>query len=66
MPPLQPLLAEHAPWPKLLTPPAALLDWLHEQKNKDPVEARHFLTMRWLVLAELARTAPEPPKNPVL
>lgn len=54
---------ELPPWPRLFTPPAALLGWLDEQRRLlqgDPVACRHLLTLRWLVLAELDRTAPEP------
>jgi hypothetical protein len=50
--------------PAWLTPPAELRGWLDDQARqhqKDPVVQRHLLTIRWLVLAELDRTAPELP-----
>jgi hypothetical protein len=54
-------------WPQLFTRPAELIGWLDDQSRqyqKDPVVRRHLLTIRWLVLAELDRTAPElPPKS---
>jgi hypothetical protein len=55
---------ELPPWPHLFTPPAELRGWLDDQAlqhQKDPVLQRHLRTIRWLVLAELDRTAPEPP-----
>ena len=60
LPPLDP-----APWPRLLTPPRELLAWLSQDyqrltNNGDAGLARHVRALRWLVLAELDRTAPEP------
>jgi hypothetical protein len=54
-------VAELPAWPTLFTPPAELLGWLEEQRRlhqRDPAMRRHLLTLRWLVLAELDRTAP--------
>jgi hypothetical protein len=54
-------VAELPAWPALFTPPAELLGWLEEQRRlhqRDPAMCRHLLTLRWLVLAELDRTAP--------
>lgn len=65
-------MAELPAWPALFTPPAELLGWLEEQRRlhqRDPAMCRHLLTLRWLVLAELDRTAPNgfrpglPPTN---
>lgn len=61
-------MAELPAWPATFTPPAALLGWLDElsrQRHVGPEAKRHLLTLRWLVLAELDRTAPEPPPKPV-
>lgn len=57
-----------APWPGYLTPPGELWAWLQQealrrQKEGEPTW-RHLATLRWLVLAELDRTAPEPPAKP--
>lgn len=60
-------MAELPPWPHLFTPPADLIGWLDDQARqhqKDPALRRHLLTLRWLVLAELDRTAPAPPPQP--
>ncbi len=60
-------MSELPNWPKLFTPPGELVGWLDDQSRqhqKDPVTTRHLLTIRWLVLAELDRTAPEPPAKP--
>lgn len=57
-------MPELPPWPQLFTRPADLIGWLDDQSRQhqqDPVVRRHLLTIRWLVLAELDRTAPEPP-----
>lgn len=51
-------------WPALFTAPHDLVGWLDDQARlhqKDPAVYRHLLTLRWLVLAELDRTSPEPP-----
>lgn len=62
-------MGELPEWPALFTPPADLLGWLDEQRRlhqRDEVTCRHLLTLRWLVLAELDRTAPDPPPKPDL
>jgi hypothetical protein len=60
-------MSELPTWPALFTPPAELLGWLDEQSRlhqRDPVRRKHLLTLRWLLLAELDRTAPERPAKP--
>jgi hypothetical protein len=55
-------VAELPAWPALFTPPAELLGWLDEQScrhQRDPVQLRHWQALRWLVLAELDRQAPD-------
>lgn len=62
-------MGELPTWPALFTPPAELLGWLDEQARRhqrDPELRRHLLTLRWLLLAELDRTASEPPPKPGL
>ncbi len=62
-------MAELPAWPALFTPPAELLHWLAEQSRqhqRDPVQLRHWQALRWLVLAELDRTASMPPPTPEL
>ncbi|MGI4835082.1 MAG: hypothetical protein ACRYFK_16640 [Janthinobacterium lividum] len=54
-------MAELPPWPGFFTPPDALGAWLaflSRQHRGDPVAQRHLLTLRWLLLAELDRSAP--------
>ena len=61
-------MAELPAWPATFTAPAQLLGWLDEQARQhphEPVVRRHLLTLRWLVLAELDRTAPAPPLKPL-
>ena len=53
MPPEQP------PWPSQFASPQQILDWLNKLQAKDGLTAKCLLGMRWLVLAELERTAPE-------
>lgn len=60
-------MAELPVWPSFFTPPAELLGWLEEQRRlhqRDPAMCRHLLALRWLVLAELDRTAPAATSNP--
>jgi hypothetical protein len=45
-----------AAWPSMLPPPLQLLRWLDALPPGPESRA-----LRWLVLAELDRTAPEPP-----
>jgi hypothetical protein len=57
-----------AAWPRLLTPPAELLAWLGREHQRltnggDACLARHVRTLRWLVLAELHRSAPDAPER---
>ena len=61
-------MAENSPpWPGFFTPPEALAHWLRVQAQVhrgDKEVQRHLLTLRWLVLAELDRSAPPaPPKQ---
>jgi hypothetical protein len=61
-------MSESAPWPAFLTPPRELHGWLlqealRRQKEGEPV-SRHLATLRWLVLAELDRSVPEPSAKP--
>ena len=56
--------AERAPWPSHFARPQEILEWLNKLQAKDGLTAKCLLGMRWLVLAELDRTAPEaPPKS---
>lgn len=53
-----------APWPSMLPAPIQLLGWLDEQNRVhrgDEDTLRLLRGLRWLVLAEVDRTAPEPP-----
>ena len=55
-----------APWPSHFAQPQEILEWLNKLQAKDGLTAKCLLGMRWLVLAELDRTAPErEPKAPV-
>jgi hypothetical protein len=51
-----------AGWPPFLTPPADLLPWLEQETQRRTPEGfevfKHLLSLRGLVLAELARAAP--------
>lgn len=56
-----------APWPALLPAPLQLLGWLDEQTRAHRTNAdtlRLLGGLRWLVLAEVDRTAPDPPPKP--
>jgi hypothetical protein len=52
--------AERAPWPSHCARPEEILEWLNKLQAKDGLTGRCLLGMRWLVLAELDRTVPEP------
>ncbi|GAB2954635.1 hypothetical protein GCM10027048_20150 [Hymenobacter coalescens] len=55
--------APAATWPRRFPSPVELLAWLDDQARehgRDWEEYRFLLAFRWLVLAELDRTAPEP------
>lgn len=55
-----------ANWPSCIPAPLDLLSWLDGQvrSSKDGAELRILAGFRWLVLAEIDRTAPEPPPKP--
>ena len=52
--------AAPAPWPAMFAPAGEVLAWLNRQRPAAASEKRLLLTLRWLVFAELERTAPEP------
>ena len=47
---------ERAPWPRMFTPAADLLEWLGKQRPLTEAGKKRILTLRWLVHAELDRT----------
>ena len=52
-----------APWPSHFAAPQEILDWLNKLQAKDGLTAKCLLGMRWLVLAELERSVPEPKQS---
>lgn len=52
--------AERPEWPRHCAGPSEILEWLNKLKATDGLTTRALLGMRWLVMAELDRTAPEP------
>jgi hypothetical protein len=56
-------MAEVPTWPKYFPPADELLTWLATVKPQLPAGSeKHLAALRWLVLTELDRTAPEPPE----
>jgi len=53
-----------APWPSQFAKPTEILAWLNTLKTRDGLSVRCLLGMRWLVLAELERSAPEEAGKP--
>jgi hypothetical protein len=55
------------PWPRLLTPPAEAMAWLHRHHaallRLDETAAAVLSTLHYLVLAELDQTAPAAPER---
>ncbi|WP_210521599.1 hypothetical protein [Hymenobacter terricola] len=62
---LPPTSPDRAPWPKNFATAQEVLTWLNSLKARDQLTGRCLLTMRWLVLDELERSAPEPPPKAV-
>jgi|GEM_PF-5184444 len=56
-------MPEQPAWPSYFSSPEAVRAWLTAQSKHhkgDQVVQRHLLTLRWLLLSELDRTAPGP------
>lgn len=48
-----------APWPRQFATPQEILEWLNKLTARDGLTVKCLLGMRWLVMAELDRSAPE-------
>ncbi|MDB5268031.1 MAG: hypothetical protein JWP58_1071 [Hymenobacter sp.] len=55
-----PLPTDRAAWPSHCARPEEILKWLNTLTSRDGLTAKCLLGMRWLVLAELERSVPEP------
>lgn len=52
-------------WPGLFATPSEVLAWLNQQRPASRDAYRCVLAVRWLVLAELDRSVPELPQQPL-